>query len=514
MIVTNKTLPLVKTAQMTQVLIVEDERMIALNLKENLESLGYSVVGIADSGETAIRQATEYSPDLVLMDICLKDEMDGIEAAGQIWERLAIPAIYVTGHSDTRTLERTKMTAPFGYILKPVTEQALHVTIETALQRYEREQMLTAILKSMGDGVIAVDREQRVQSLNRAAETLTGWSFSEARERELTEIFHLIDEQTQEPVIPPVATALQQEEAVYLDDKILLVSKTGTTVPIADSIAPIKDKQGAIVGVVLVFRDISDVYDKLRLRKEAESAIRQQLEREKTLNQLRTQLIQTASHEYRTPLAIILGCAQVLEDSACSLSPEKIHRNCQRIQHSVHYMARLLEDILTLNEMESGELIANPAPLDLQQFCRQIVEEQQLIDRDRHKLQFMYCGKYQSKDNEAWIDKKLLQQILGNLLANALKYSPTGSAVALFVSHDDNAIIFQVRDRGIGIPSDDQAYIFEPFHRAQNVKTISGTGMGLAIVKQAVDLHGGAIALESKIGVGTTFTITLPGDRR
>ncbi len=500
MMVMSRTPPKTNSERKIQILVVEDEKIIALNLKENLESLGYAVVGITASGETAIAKATELHPDLVLMDIRLKGNMDGIEAAQQIWERLQIPVIYLTGHSDQSTLARAKITAPFGYILKPVKERELSVAISIALQRYEREQFLNTVLKGMGDGVIVVDQEHRIQYLNRIAESLTGWQFSEAKERELTEVFRLIDEQTQLPVDDPVAVALQQDTIVYLEDEMLLITKDGTTIPIADSAAPIKDKEGVMTGAVLVFRDVSE-------RKRIEIAMRQQLEKERKLNKIQTEFIHTVSHEYRTPLSVILACSQLLENNAESLSPERLQRNCKKIQQSVKYMVRLLEDLLTFNKVESGELKFNPVSLDLQKFCRQLVKEYKLLDNNQHKIKV----NFRRKNYTACVDSQLLQQILGNLLSNALKYSPTGCAIALVITNKENQIIFQVQDNGIGIPLEDQPHIFEPFYRALNVGTLRGTGMGLTIVQKAVNLHRGTISFESEVGVGTTFTVTLPG---
>jgi PAS domain S-box-containing protein len=213
-----------------QILVVEDERIIALNLKESLESVGYLVPGIAVSGQQAVEKATQLRPDVVLMDIRLQGQMDGIEAAQQIWENLSIPVIYVTGHSDQNTLGRATLTTPFGYVLKPIKERELVVAIEIALQRYEREYLLNAILKGMGDGVIVVDRERRVQFLNPIAEALTGWRLSEAREKELSEVFKLVDENTQPSVNDPVTTALDQDTTIYLDHPIYLRTKDGKTI--------------------------------------------------------------------------------------------------------------------------------------------------------------------------------------------------------------------------------------------------------------------------------------------
>jgi PAS domain S-box-containing protein len=491
-----------RNPQTVNILIVEDERIIALNLKENLESLGYSVPAIAASGHQAVEKARQFHPDLVLMDIRLQGTMDGISAAEEIWENLSIPVIYVTGHSDPSTLERAKMTAPFGYILKPIKERELAVAIEIALQRYEREHLLNAILKGMGDGVMVVNRQERVEFLNPMAQVLTGWPLCEARSQPLSQVFNLIDEYYQPLTHNPITTALQQDTPVHLPSEVLLKSKDGKTIPIGDSATPIKDSKGTIIGAVVVFQDISH-------RKQAENAIRQQLEQEQKLNQLKTQIIYTVSHEYRTPLATILASAQLLESQVRVFNPDKLLRNSQRIQASVHYMVRLLEDMLTLNQYEAGELAFNPIDLDLESFCCQFVAEYQLIAGDKHQIQWMGEG----KNTIICVDKRLLQQMLNNLLSNALKYSPDGGTITLTLTSNADNVNLQVQDQGIGIPLAEQTQIFEPFYRAVNVEAMRGMGMGLAIVKKAVDLHGGAIALKSQIGVGTTFIITLPREQ-
>jgi two-component system, NtrC family, sensor kinase len=240
-----------------QILIVEDEKIIALNLKENLQSLGYTVVALVASGEQAIEKAAKLHPDLVLMDICLKGNIDGITAAQQIWDSFSIPVIYVTGHSDQHTLERAKVSAPFGYILKPVKDRELYVAIETALQRYEREHLLSAILKGMGDGVIVIDPQLHIQFLNGVAQSLINWQLSEARERELSEVFKIVDQQTQLPLDNPAIAALQQDNTVSFKDHTLLISKKGIAIAIGGNATPIKDNNGMITGVVLVFRDIT-----------------------------------------------------------------------------------------------------------------------------------------------------------------------------------------------------------------------------------------------------------------
>ena len=168
-------------------------------------------------------------------------------------------------------------------------------------------------------------------------------------------------------------------------------------------------------------------------------------------------------------------------------------------------MTQLLNDVLLI-DTEAGKIECEPTLLNPGKICQGITEEMQVIAEKNHILTFSSVG----QRNNVFIDEKLLRQILNNLLTNAVKYSPEGGPVLFNLICDREAAVFSIQDRGIGIPLEDQEKLFESFHRATNVSTIPGTGLGLAIVKKSVDLHGGKITVKSAVGVGTTFTVTLP----
>ena len=244
-------------------------------------------------------------------------------------------------------------------------------------------------------------------------------------------------------------------------------------------------------------------------RQRLEEELRHALAKEKELSDLKSNIISVVSHEYRTPLATILSSAELLENYSHKWPEDKKQRHFQRIQSSVHHLTQLVSDVLVLSKAEAGKLEFNPSPLDLVVFCGELVEELQLTLRSQHSISFMCLGSC----TEACLDEKLLRQFLSNLISNAIKYSPEGGNIQFGLVCGDDTATFRIQDRGIGIPLKDQAQLFEPFHRSSNVGTISGTGLGLAIVKRCVELHGGQIAVESEVGVGTTFTITLPLNR-
>lgn len=257
---TNISLPSeTKNSHNIEILVVEDDYDLALNFQEILESLGYKVIDIANSAEAAIHKANQLYPNLILMNIHLRGQIDGIQAAGQIWDNLQIPVIYVTGFSDRSTLERATQTYPFAYILKPVTQQKLYVAIETALERYEIEQFLRSVLQGIGEGVIVVDSQLCVKYLNQVAEKLIGWKLSVAKDKIFSEVIELINEATLLPVQNPIIRSIEQEITVHQSDRTLLVSKGGDTIPITSSASPIRNNKGEITGVVMVFRDESNV---------------------------------------------------------------------------------------------------------------------------------------------------------------------------------------------------------------------------------------------------------------
>ncbi|BAZ37789.1 multi-sensor signal transduction histidine kinase [Calothrix sp. NIES-4101] len=233
--------------------------------------------------------------------------------------------------------------------------------------------------------------------------------------------------------------------------------------------------------------------------------VRLALEKEKELSVLKIRFFSMASHEFRTPLSTVLAAAQLLENSPLE-NAEKRLRNLRRIQESVKNMVQLLDDILTINRAETGKLEFNPKPLDLEQFCRQFVEEMQLSAGNQHTLTFVCQG----ESIDAYLDEKLLRSILANFLSNAIKYSPKGGQIHCSLKFERDYASLQIRDRGIGISPEDQKQLFEPFYRGKNVRHISGTGLGLVVVKKCVDLHGGKIEITSNLGQGTTATITLP----
>jgi signal transduction histidine kinase len=242
--------------------------------------------------------------------------------------------------------------------------------------------------------------------------------------------------------------------------------------------------------------------------------IHQELLKEQELNELKSRFINTASHEFRTPLGIISSSAGLLEDYDHKLDATKKRKHFKQIQGSVKHMTHLLEDILLINQTDAGKLECKKTPVDLIAFCHELVEQLVISkDAENRLMMTVTCSDPRIDIDDGFpvcIDPKLVRQILTNLLSNGLKYSFPDSQIQFEIQIDFTMLTFHVRDRGIGISAEDRAGLFEAFHRGSNVSNIQGTGLGLSIVKRCVDLHGGTISMISEVDVGSTFTVTLP----
>jgi len=252
-----------------QILVVEDEVIVAMDIQRRLKNLGYIVPFVVSSGEDAITKVSENHPDLVLMDINLYGEMDGIEAAAKIHAFSDVPIIYLTAYTDDKTLERAKISEPYAYIIKPFKDRELQVNIEIAFYKNRMEktlneshenlrkskQWLAAAIDSIGDGVIATDEKGIIKLINPIAQMLTGWKEEDALEKELGNVFNIVTEGTDKQVEDPIEKVIRKGMFYGLSDHTILVTKSGSKIPVDIIGSPIKD-EGNIIGIVLVFYDI------------------------------------------------------------------------------------------------------------------------------------------------------------------------------------------------------------------------------------------------------------------
>ncbi|MCG8365063.1 MAG: hybrid sensor histidine kinase/response regulator [Pseudanabaenales cyanobacterium] len=230
------------------------------------------------------------------------------------------------------------------------------------------------------------------------------------------------------------------------------------------------------------------------------------LDREKELSRLKSEFVSMITHDFKTPLASIQGFAGLLQAADQNLTAAVKNRYFNKIDAAIEHMRQLLDNVLLISGAEVGKLQCHPKSLNLETFCRDWVETMQLSQDHQNSIEFTCTGEYP----QANVDPMLLGQILSNLLSNAIKYSPEGEPIQFDLVCQDGAALLRIQDNGIGIPQENLSDIFKAFHRCHNVGQIRGTGLGLAVVKKCVEAHAGQIQLESKEGVGTTVTVTLP----
>jgi signal transduction histidine kinase/PAS domain-containing protein len=241
-------------------------------------------------------------------------------------------------------------------------------------------------------------------------------------------------------------------------------------------------------------------------RKRSEQELQRALEQQRELVRLKTNFANLVSHEFRTPIGVVLSSAQVLESYFDRLEPARRTEHLDDIAHAARHMAGLIDEVLLLGRIEAGKLAFQPRAVDLPSFCRRIADEVSQATGNRGWIDIVCPDQLPP----AHSDENLLRHVFGNLLSNAIKYSPPKAAVTLTLTCSGRDAVITIRDNGIGIPAEDQPRLFEVFYRGRNVGELPGTGLGLVIVKRCVEVHGGAVSLLSQTGRGTTVIVRLP----
>ncbi len=368
---------------------------------------------------------------------------------------------------------------------------------ERTMESRRVKEHVEAILNNSSDAIIVSYRDGTIRQTNPTFDELFGYAPDEVFGHSLSEIVEGRYAPTLMSVLEAVVTGRQRQRI-----EVLARRKDGSTFSADVALSPLVDTAYSgrdSLSIVCSLRDITE-------RKRAEEELRRALEQERELSELKSRFVSMASHEFRTPLTTIISSADLLEHHIDRMDPARKAKHFSKIQDAARYMTQLLEDILLVGKVEAEKLEFNPTRLDLQALCQDVVEEMQLIAGPERPIRFSYQGRCR----EVVMDERLLRYILNNLLSNAIKYSPEGGQVGFDVRCEGNETVIRVTDQGIGIPEQEQARIFEPFHRARNVGTIKGTGLGLAIAKKSAELHGGTISFDSRVGAGTTFTVVIP----
>ena len=529
-----------------RIFIVEDEKIVSRDLQNVLESMGYEVAGVATSGEEAVGLIPGLRPDIVLMDIMLKGRMDGIEAAERVRSELEVPLIYLTAYADDMTLQRAKITEPYGYLLKPFDERDLSIAIEMALYRHrmenrvrESERWLSATLKNIGEGVAAVDADGKVVFLNPHGEVLTGWPADEARGKPVEEVFNVLParggaENTGEVTL--MTTGMPDPST---HDDFILVNRGGVRKHVEFSASIIRDEKDAVTGGVLSFRDISgrrkaeeelrrhrDHLEEMVLertaeiraaneklqgeiaeRRRAEKELKKAMEMAEAANRAKSEFLANMSHELRTPLNSIIGFSKLMK---MQFEDGDFANYLDNILSSGLHLLKIINDILDVSKIESGRMDFNRAPIDPGEIIATCVaimavqaDERGVTLENRWNL---------PGDLAIFGDAKRVQQVFINLISNAIKFNRPGGSVRIDARIEGGMLVIDVADTGIGIKREHLSFIFEKFNQVNSDldRDTQGTGLGLTISRMIVEAHDGRIGVRSEYGTGSTFTVSLP----
>jgi PAS domain S-box-containing protein len=386
---------------------------------------------------------------------------------------------------------------------------------ETELETLRRQHEL--ILNSVGEGVYGLDIDGRVTFVNPAAANMIGWAIPDLIGQPMHAVLH-----HSKPDGSPYPTYECPIYEAFRDGRIhrsnteVFWRKDGSSFPVEFISTPMQDQHGNVVGTVVAFQDITQrkwaetllqrTNEELELKvRDRTAALQQSNEELQELSELKSRFVSMVCHEFRNPLNNILLSASSLDRYDSQMSPDQRRDYLKGVRTDVERMTRMIDDILVIGKIEAHRLMIQPAPLELVQFCHGLVAEMQLL-ADQQPLTVTS----RHRQLIAELDEKLLRSILTNILSNSIRYSRNQSPIQIRLSKCNGQAIFQISDRGIGIPPEDLPHLFDPFHRGKNVSNIPGTGLGLNIVKRFVDLHNGQTRVESKLNIGTTFTITLP----
>jgi PAS domain S-box-containing protein len=387
-------------------------------------------------------------------------------------------------------------------------ERALLAEQGARLARQRDEARLAVTLRSIGDAVISTDAAGRVTMLNPVAETLTGWAEAAALGQPVEQVFHVVAESTQEAVDNPVTKVFREGRSAGLANHTLLVSRGGRAIPIEDTAAPIRGPDGALLGVVLVFRDATAKREAERQRAallDQEQAARREAE---ALSRSKDELVATVSHELRTPLNAIFGWVRLLRGGALDQAA-RAHA-LDVVERNTRAQTQLVDDLLDMSRAITGNVRLDMRAVEL----RPVLEA--AIDALRPTAAARAIEMALDPGGEAAIvsgDPDRLQQIIWNLLANSIKFTPKGGWVGARVATEGSEAIIRVRDTGIGIAPDLLPHVFDRFRQraSSESRTHGGLGIGLALVRHLVELHGGTVTAESPgEGSGATFTVRLP----
>lgn len=491
-------LSLVASKTENLVIITDAEEKIEWVNAGFVKRMGYSLVEMI--GKTP-RMLQGPETDLST----LKRIREGIDAAQSVTEEIL---------NYTKDGQKVWLKININPVFDDTKKLIRLIAVETDLtDQKENENKIKAVAADLADLIenanaiiFGIDKQGKVNEWNSSATVAIGYSKHEVMGEQLTKF--LFDPKQKENIELLCQTVLDGNRLSL--QELSIVDRVGKMDTLLVSATPRRNPTGEIVGMLAVGQDITELIEYRTSLEEKVKERTKKLElaliKEKELVELKNQFVAIASHEFRTPLATINFATNFLNEHFEELETPAVRSKLERIEKQVLHMTSLLDDVIMAGRTELNKIATSKSIMSLRPVMNKILEEVLLATKNTHQINFN-C---EMSSNEIATDEKLLRNILINLLTNAIKFSPDTKGIDFHVFQKDNSIIFEVADKGIGIPDEDQNQLFVAFQRGSNTKAIAGTGLGLTIVKKAVDVLNGTLLVESKINQGTTVKVTLP----
>lgn len=489
-----------------KILIVEDESIVAFNLQQRLAQLGYTVPHVAVSGQQSLELISSSQPDLVLMDIHIEGEMDGIEVAARLNESHPVPVIYLTAYSEDSTLERARRTRPYGYLIKPFSERELHATIQMALERHavekdleENRRLLQQALDAASMGIIELDTATSAMTINGRTAELLGQR--EEGPLTLDDFLSGIDEKDRANVAARFREALSPLKRFSEEFRLLANEQPVSWIKVDARVLPGE----RISGVV---QDISErKHSEWRLRKlndGLENLVSERtIELRETLRELET-FSYSVAHDLRSPIRAIAGLSTMLLDEFRNKLDPDAAKLVARISAKSTQMGNLIDALLNLSRL--SKVTPLRSEINMSDMASDIMAQLMEVEPERVADVAIAPGlRVQG-------DITLVRSVLDNLLRNAWKFCAQRAVTRIAMGSElrDGEEVFFVRDNGCGFDMALAENLFSPFRRLHSDADFKGTGIGLSIVQRIVTRHGGRIWAEAEIDKGACFFFTLP----
>ncbi|MCE7948679.1 MAG: PAS domain S-box protein [Chloroflexi bacterium CFX4] len=497
------------------VLIVDDFADDAELITHTLRQAGYTVQWQIAASKAEYLAKLSPTFDVIIADYDLPN-YDALQALADLQARgLDIPFIVVTGSVSEELVVECLRRGAYDYLLKDrlsrlgqAVEHAIqvrHIQLEKARAERERDALvrqMQAVIENVMDGILIADENGIIVRVNPAILKLFGYTQESLIGRSVELLMNKVDA-TQHDSYMQRYIQNGVPHIIGKSREVIAKRADGTHFMIDLSISEIY-----LDGRRFFLATMHDVTERKQMEEARLTAeiLQVELEKEKDLRQLRSRLISMITHDLRNPLASMRLAADMLTDYFDKMSVEQRTARLSAIKQGIARLNAIVDDVLALGEAEAGKLRCQPQLGDFAAHCHTIFRDFVSTLGSEHRLSYEGA----QRDLVLPFDAKLIEQVLLNLLGNAVKYSPKGSPIVVSLAADTNQAVLQVSDSGIGIPPEDQKRLFEAFHRAGNVGGVRGTGLGLAITKLIVELHNGSISFESALGKGTIFYVRLP----